>query len=47
MTETIINFTIRIAPSAILISIIPTLVFLIIRRISNIDKIRNDIKHKK
>lgn len=47
MTETIINFTILIAPAAILIGIIVTLVFLIIRRISNIDKILNDIKHKK
>ncbi len=45
MTETIINSTILIAPAAILFGIIVTLVFLIIRRISNIDKILNEINN--
>jgi hypothetical protein len=46
MTETIINFTIRIAPAAILIGIIFALGFMIIRKINNIDKILNEINRR-
>ena len=44
-SETIVNFIILIAPAAILIGIIATLVFLIIRKINNIDKILNEINN--
>jgi hypothetical protein len=47
MTETIINFTIRIATSAIMIGIIVTLVFLLLRRTNNIHKILFDKKKVK
>jgi hypothetical protein len=46
MTETIINFTLRIAPAAIMIGIIVTLVFLLLRRTNNIRKILNEINRK-
>jgi hypothetical protein len=46
MTETIINFTIRIAPAAILIGIIFALGFMVIRKINNINKILNEINRK-
>lgn len=44
-SETIVNFTILIAPAAILIGIIFALAFLIIRKINNIDKILNEINN--
>ena len=46
MSETILDSIILIVPAAIIIGIITTLVFLIIRRISNIDKILNEINNE-
>ena len=44
ISETIVNlFTILIAPTVLLIGIIAALVFVIIRKINNIDKIINQI----
>lgn len=44
-SEPIVNSIILIVPAAIIIGIITTLVFLIIRKISNIDKILNEINN--
>lgn len=46
ISEITINlFTLLLAPAAIIIGIIATLVFLIIRKINNIDKILNEINN--